>query len=170
MRWRRLACLTALLCTYGAAGAREAGMDIGFLTCSVAEREASQGGGGPMPVRQTREMLCAFRPMSSGAEETYAGTFHVVGDNDDLSSRRALIWVVKGTSATRMSSGLLQQSYAADPAAVTAHAAPLVGENNGALVLHAMDEVMTSTAPDAKGVALNGFIVLVVLRLRTSPA
>lgn len=169
MRWRRLACLTALLCTYGAAAARESGTDIGILTCSVADSEDAQRAGETGPLSQTREMICAFRPMTSGAEETYTGTFQAVGEDQALSSRRVLIWTVKGTFATKTASGLLQQAYAADPAAVTAHAAPLIGESDSTLVLHSMDEVAASTAQDGKAV-LKGFVVLVVLKLRSSPA
>lgn len=111
----------------------------------------------------------AFRPSHSGAEETYTGTVQSVGRDQELSDRRVMIWVVKGTSATGKSPGLLQQIYAADPTATLEHAALLIGESNSEIVLQAMADSQAPTAADKRQPTASTMIVLVALKLKSTP-
>ena len=61
---------------------------LGFLTCSLAAASDAQDANTPGPLRQTREMLCAFKPGEEGPEETYFGTFQSINqDQRDLVQR-----------------------------------------------------------------------------------
>src|SRR5262249_33910288 len=53
--------------------------NLGFLICSLSEVAENQEETVAGPLRQTRDMLCAFKPGDGGPEETYTGTFQSVG-------------------------------------------------------------------------------------------
>jgi hypothetical protein len=87
---RRYHLALAMLFAAGAAetyGEQSAPTHLGFLTCtlSVASNAPNES---PGPLRQTREMLCAFKPGDDGPEETYSGTFQSISqDQRDAESR-----------------------------------------------------------------------------------
>jgi hypothetical protein len=169
MRSYRLAASAALVLAHGGlALAQPARTEIGLLTCALAQPGEVQDGTDPTPLRQTRQMLCAFRPTNSGAEEIYTGMLQSVSLEKELSERRVIIWVVKGIAATVGSPGLLQQAYAADLAANPGHAPPLIGETDVSIVLHTMADAQL--AGSEKQPATIAMIVLVTLTLKSTPA
>jgi len=49
--------------------------NLGFLTCSLSEVAENQEETVTGPLRETRDMLCTFKPDDDGPEETFTGTF-----------------------------------------------------------------------------------------------
>jgi Protein of unknown function (DUF992) len=142
---------------------------LGFLTCSLAAASDAQDANTPGPLRQTREMLCAFKPGEEGPEETYFGTFQSINqDQRDLESA-VMIWSVKGAGSMLGTPGLLQQLYSIDAGAAPGRATRLVGESNNSLFLEGMTEDRDGQSnADQKSVA-NIISILVALRLRSTP-
>jgi hypothetical protein len=170
MRSYRLAVSAALVLAHsGVAPAQPARTEIGLLTCGIAQSEEVEGGSDPTPLRQTRQMLCTFRPANSGAEETYDGMLQSVGLEKELSEKRVMIWVVKGFAGIAGPPGLLQQVYAADLAVNPGHAPPLIGETNVSIALQTMTDAQ-ALAGSAKQLATTAMIVLVTLTLKSTPA
>jgi hypothetical protein len=168
----RLAALIALVFPHGivSGSAQQARTEVGLLTCDLTQGEDAESGADAAPLRETRDLFCAFRPTNGGPEETYTGTLRSVGLEKELSEKRAMIWVVKGTRATMGLPGVLQQFYAADLAANPGHSPPLIGETNVSIVLHTLaDEQAPAGAHNRRQIA-NGIIVLVALRLKSTPA
>jgi len=148
--------------------AAEAPMNIGVLTCAVAETARPGAPTEGVIEPQARDILCWFRPFSEGPEETYAGTAMALGRVRDLFARRVIAWVVRGTPTTRASSGLLQQVYAADPKAGPGYQPALIGETRSELVL----EPFADKEPQVQGKEvqpLYGIITSVALTLKSSP-
>jgi hypothetical protein len=141
--------------------AQAAPKEIGVLTCSLAENgEDSRGDAA------SRKMLCVFRPANSGPEETYTGDFQAIGQRHSV-----MIWVVTATAAMdTIPSGVLQQVYVADPAAAPGHPPPLIGETSGSIVLQPMTDTLARMAPDNKQPVYSSMIIVVLLRLLSSPA
>src|SRR5262245_43884604 len=151
--------------------AAEAPMDIGILTCALAETaravpEAPIDEGAA--TEQARDMHCWFRPFHQGPEETYVGTVRGVGKVRELFKKRVIIWTVTGTPSTRASPGLLQQAYAADPKAAPGFAPPLIGEARAELILQPLSGEELP-APNEKVQPLDAIIISVELMLRSSP-
>jgi hypothetical protein len=144
----RLAGLIALVFAHGmvSASAQQARTEIGLLTCDLTKSEDAESGADAAPLRETRELLCVFRPTNGGPEETYTGTLRSVGLAKELSEKRAMIWVVKGTRQTMGSPGLLQQVYAADLAVNPGHSAPLIGETNLSIMLQTLADEQAPAA------------------------
>jgi hypothetical protein len=167
---RRAAALTALIHALGmvSAPAQQRRMEIGLLTCGLTRGEEAQTGA-VAPQRQTWELDCSFRPTNGGPEETYTGTLESIGLEKELSERRAMIWIVKGTRGTTGTTGELQQVYAADLAANPGHSPPLVGEANGSLVLETLADAQAAGPGDEKRIT-TAMIVLVNLILKSVPA
>ena len=129
--------LIALTLAPPARSAEESQLEIGVLTCGLAESEDDSAG----DVRsgsEIRSMVCVFRPVNSGPEEVYRGGVQIIGQDHDLLAGRAIIWIVKSTATTTRSPGMLQQTYAADASAAPGHAPPLIGETNSSIILRAM--------------------------------
>ena len=167
------AALTVLIFAHGVvpASAQQARTEMGLLTCGITRSEQTQSETEVVvSLRQTWALQCAFRPADSGPEETYTGTLQSVGQQKEMSERRALIWIVKGTRGTKDSPGLLQQVYAADVAANPAHSPPLTGEANTSLVLETLADTHTATPSDRKQRITNVMIVLVTLILKSASA
>jgi Protein of unknown function (DUF992) len=159
----RLAGLMALIFAQGlvSASAQQVRTQIGLLTCRLTSNEAAQGQAENVPLRQTRELLCAFRPASGGPEETYTGTLQSVGLEQELSENRTLIWIVSGTRETVESPGLLQQVYAADLTANPGHSPRMLQSlaDSGAPALN-----------DSELKATIAMVVVVSLILKSAPA
>ena len=103
MRWA----LLALACAISCPGLAAAQANLGTLTCTLAE----SGEDAATPPSQQRDMLCAFKPNGSGAEETYSGQIKKVGAQKELDGKFVLIWVVTGPSEREFTPGMLEQSY-----------------------------------------------------------
>jgi hypothetical protein len=148
--------------------------EIALLTCGFAKgddvKSEAEGGAQSTLERQTRELLCVFRPIDSEAEETYAGSVESVGSEKALAEQRVLIWVVKGSREEMRSPGLLQQVYAADPAANPGHPPALIGEANRSLVLQPFADSQSPALIEGKPQTTAAVVVVVSLILRSAPA
>jgi hypothetical protein len=164
-----LASLAALTLAHPVAVAQELRRDIGVLTCDLAKSGGVRSGSEATPQRQTRHMLCAFRPSISGPEETYTGTMQSLMEDQQLSNGHMMMWIVKGAFATTEAAGLLQQIYVADPAAPPGHAPALIGESNSSIVLQPMADSQAPRAADKQQPAAGALVVLVALKLRSTP-
>lgn len=170
-----LASLVALSFAHDAVSASpQQATEIGLLTCGFAKgddvKSEAEGGAQGTLERQMRELLCVFRPTDSEAEETYTGSVESVGSEKALSEQRAMIWVVKGSRDAMRSPGLLQQLYAADPAADPAHPPVLIGEANRSLVLQPFTDSQSPALIDGKPQTTAAKVVVVSLILRSAPA
>jgi hypothetical protein len=150
--------------------AAETPVDIGILTCALAEIVVPAGA--PIDdgatTEQVRSMLCWFRPFHEGPEETYLGAVRGAGQVRDLFKRRVIIWTVTGTTTTRASPGLLQQTYAVAPEAASGDAPPLIGKTRTELVL----QPFTDNEPpvlNKKVQPLDAIVTDVELVLKSSP-
>jgi hypothetical protein len=166
---RRYHLALAMLFAAGAAetyGEQSAPTHLGFLTCtlSVASNAPNESSG---PLRQTREMLCAFKPGDDGPEETYSGTFQSISQDQRDAESPVMIWNVKGTSSMLGTPGFLQQLYSIDAGAAPGRATPLVGESNSSVMLEAITEHRDQhSSADKQPMAIS---ILVALRLRSTP-
>jgi hypothetical protein len=161
------------LAMFFAAGALETHGDqtvvthLGFLTCSLAVASNAPDANAPGPLRQTREMLCAFKPGDDGPEETYSGTFQSIGQDQRRAEDAVMMWNVKGTSSMLGTPGFLQQLYSIDTGAAPGRATPLVGETNSSVMLEAMTEAGDQhNGADKQPIAIS---ILVALRLKSTP-
>ena len=136
--------------------------NLGFLTCSLPEVVENQEETVAGPRRQTRDMLCAFKP-----EETYSGTFQSVGRDQRGSVSWVMIWHVKGIRSMLGTPGFLQQIYFVDPAAAPGRATPLIGETNSSIVLETLAEDQEQTGANERRPIIS---VLVALRLKSTPS
>jgi len=164
-RWLSLVAVLAL--AYSSAFAQELRVDIGLLICGPGEGAEIEGGNDALS-GESSKMLCVFRP-SHGPEEVYAGTYQTIGQDQVQLHNQAMIWVVKASLATRRSTGLLQQLYAADRSAPSPHPPPLIGETNSAIVLQTLADAQLNNGADKQSQA-GATIVLVALKLLSSLA
>jgi hypothetical protein len=168
--WRTyLAAVVMATCWPYLAMAEQADIEIGVLTCALAESPEAAPSNAPAAGGQKREGLCTFKP-KKGAEETYAGTFEGVSISADRT--RTVIWVVKTVSGVAtLGPGVLEQSYATDPAKATDQMASLIGETNSAIALHSMSDKSEGSASAPTKPAPTGFVILgVALKLKSSSA
>jgi hypothetical protein len=148
-------------------GEQSALTHLGFLTCSLAVASNAADVDAPGPLRQTREMLCAFKPGGDGPEETYSGTFQGINQAQRDSESPVMIWSVKGTSSMLGTPGFLQQLYTIDVGAAPGRITPLVGETNSSVMLEAMTEDRDQHSSAHKQPMATS--ILVALRLRSTP-
>src|SRR5262245_32066970 len=168
MRWQWIL-LTLLFC-FGAGtdpGARLP-MEMGVLSCTLAQSIDPQMSAQSGAASEAREILCTFTPARNGAEETYAGSLKSISAGRTLPENVALLWIVRGPVGTRATPGLLEQSYAADPAATPGHMAPLIGERNHEITLHTMSEQKEGTASRQDRPSLPFAITAIELKLKAS--
>lgn len=170
MRTCHLALAVFLAAAASEADGQQTGlMYLGFLTCSLAVASDAQDGNTPGPLRQTRDMLCAFKPGDEGPEETYFGTFQSISQDQRDVESAVMIWKVKGAKSMLGTPGLLQQLYSIDATAAPGRATPLVGETNSSVMLEAMKEGRNGQSnADQKPIA-SIISILVALRLRSTP-
>ena len=173
-RWRfvhtvaSVFCLVTVWLSHVGALAHEARVDIGLLTCHIVQISET-GRTGEAPAPEGRELLCTFTPTASRPEETYSGSVQSIGSDNELSAGRAMIWIVLAPSEVDMTPGLLQQVYAADSAAALRQAPPLLGQTNGSIVLQDLTDAKQLGAAAGRQDDLASTIVVLVLRLRTTP-
>ena len=167
--WRTyLAAVVMATCWSYLAIAEQADIEIGVLTCELAEPPEPAPSNSPTAGQQ-REGFCTFKP-KKGSEETYAGTFEGVSLSTDRT--RAVIWVVNTVAGVAtLGPGVLEQSYATDPAKATDQMAPLIGETNSAIALHSMSDRNEGSASAPTKPGPTGFVILgVTLKLKSSSA
>ena len=169
MWWTYLAALVLTACWSFLAIAEQADVELGVLTCALAEPPEAAPSNAPTSGGQKREGLCTFKP-KKGAEETYAGTFEGVSISADRT--RTVIWVVKTISGVAtLGPGVLEQSYATDPAKATDQMTSLIGETNSAIALHSMSDKSEGSASVPTKPGPTGFVILgVTLKLKSSSA
>ena len=139
---------------------------LGVLTCSLGVASAPDANA-PGPLRQTQEMLCAFKPGGDGPEETYSGTFQSISEDQRDAESPVMIWNVKGISSMLGTPGFLQQLYSIDGAVAPGRVTPLVGESNSSVMLEAMTEDGDRySGVDKQPMAIS---ILVALRLKSTP-
>ncbi len=170
MRTCRLALAMVLAVAASEADGQQTGLThLGFLTCSLAVASAAQDANTPGPLRQTREMLCAFRPGDEGPEETYFGTFQSISQDQRDVESAVMIWKVKGAKSMLGTPGLLQQLYSIDAGAAPGRATPLIGETNSSVMLEAMTEDRDEHSNADQKPMASIISILVALRLRSTP-
>jgi len=170
--------LMARALVFSAAAAEQSQLEIGVLTCSLAEGEDANNAGDVTSASEIRKLVCVFRPANSGPEEVYRGGVQIIGQDHDLLAGRAIIWIVKGTPTTMRSPGMLQQTYAVDASAAPGHAPPLIGETNSSIILQAMADTPPLADTNKKRrprsaqprPSVPSTITLVALTLTSTPA
>jgi len=157
MRWA----FVALACAISSPALAAAQANIGTLTCTLAE----SGEEATSPPSQQRDMICAFKPSGTGAEETYSGQIKKVGTTKELNGKLVFIWVVTGPSEREHSPGMLAQSYVGELAsAEDGKPQPpklLVGDKDPAYGLRSMTDDNTESAA--------GNVTVVELKVRSVP-
>lgn len=120
--------------------------NLGTLTCTLAESAHKQ----ISPTGEERAIRCAFKPLQSGAEQTYTGSIRRVGQGEAPTGKLVMIWVVQGPPNIKLDPGLLEQTYVGAPerSSNRAATATLVGERNKDIVMRAetANEASVSTA------------------------
>jgi Protein of unknown function (DUF992) len=145
MRWRFA--VAGLLCI--GAGPDPGAMlpfELGVLSCTLGHAIDPQMSDQTAAASEAREMLCLFTPARNGPDEAYAGALRSINAGKMLPDKVALLWKVRAPVGTRVSPGLLEQSYAGDPATPPGQTTPLVGERNKHITLHTMSEKEEGTA------------------------
>jgi len=122
MRYMVLTCVS-LFALMSATYVEKAPVSLGLLTCTLVK-----------PGQDTaHKMSCGFKPVGSGAEETYSGMIRE--SSEDLPHGKiVLIWTVLGPAEGKMRAGLLAQPYM-KAASAPGQTSVLVGEANSAIAL-----------------------------------
>jgi hypothetical protein len=158
------AAAAALLLAAGAGASEQAIWELGTLTCNLAP-EAKQN---PSEPGQGRAALCQFRPRDRGAEETYVGTFQIIGQDKASPGGRTIMLIVKAPVTKKIGVALLAQGYSADASTGVGKQAPLVGSRDSSVVLQLASN--RSDPPTmALGQPLPETIMLADLKLAVSP-
>jgi hypothetical protein len=110
-------------------------VDVGTLSCTIGRPIDVPGAPDTPVVSEAREMICTFKPIRNGPEEAYSAVVKSVPTMGRLPERLTILWSVKAPFGTEPRPGLLQQSFAADPAAATGREGLLAGEKNAELSL-----------------------------------
>jgi uncharacterized protein DUF992 len=134
---------------------------LGTLTCTLAESGEKRS----MPQSEERAMRCAFKPTESGAEHVYTGKIRQVGTGQELQGKLVLIWAVMGPADTKLTPGLIAQTYVggtADTPAKGAAAKGLVGERDKEIVMQPETPQGSADGPPT--------IMVIELKLESLPA
>jgi hypothetical protein len=157
MRWA----FFVLACVLSSPALAAAQANLGTLTCTLAE----SGEEAQTPPSQQRNMLCAFKPNGTGAEETYSGQIKKVGPQKELDGKFVLIWVVTGPSEREFTPGMLAQSYVGElSSSEDGKPQPpkmLVGNKDSAYGLRSMTDDNTESAA--------GNVTVVELKVKSVP-
>jgi len=152
MRPQLLTCIALTLLLTGRAIGQRADIEIGVLTCTLDP----PGTTGPTVESQLRDAVCVFKP-KSGTEESYGGQLQGVSLSPDKTT--TVIWIVKADTVMPSVPGLLQQSYALDPATPADHLGPLVGETNSRIILQSMTDKREGSASAAQKPPPTGYVI-----------
>jgi uncharacterized protein DUF992 len=156
---RVLSCLgvIALWLWSGLALAQRSEIELGVLTCSLAEPAGTPTTVAPNSESQLRDALCTFKP-TKGTEEVYAGTIQGVALSPD--QRLTVIWRVKASATTSLVPGILQQRYAVDNATPADQLAPMIGESNSDIVLQSLTDKQIGSASTAQKPLPSGYVII----------
>ncbi|KAB2911998.1 MAG: DUF992 domain-containing protein [Hyphomicrobiaceae bacterium] len=165
----------AILLAFGAALPGGGGLaNIGVLTCSTSEGgtthsedDFSQGARG---ARSVLSMLCTFRPVGSGPEESYVGTVQVVGTNAGRFERATIILQVNSMVPIPFHPGLLEQGYSVERALKLSRWTPLTGETKKAIMLQPIAEREGPMRHSEGSEPPTAVILSVTLKLRSTSA
>ena len=75
-----------------------------------------------------QELHCVIRNSQTGATETYRGNFKLVGSMTGIPHKSTLLWEVRVTPGTKMTAGVLEQSYEARPSKINKARVKVIGE------------------------------------------
>jgi hypothetical protein len=118
-----------------------------------------------MPQSEERAMRCAFKPTESGAEHVYTGKIRQVGTGQELQGKLVLIWAVMGPADTKLTPGLIAQTYVSGTAETPAKGAAsrgLVGERDKEIVMQPETPQGSADGPPT--------IMVIELKLESLPA
>ena len=171
MRWWLIA-LIPLCAGFGAPLGSTLPTELGVLTCTLG-RAAPPASAATEPDQvapdgQGRDMLCTFKPAKNGPEETYAGMLHSISAVGPVPDNVALMWVVRAPVGSVPVPGLLEQRFSADQTTPAGQTAPLVGEENGAITLHATSDPAEGSATKERRPPQRFAVIAIELRLRSS--
>ena len=141
---------------------------LGILSCSVGRQLDIPSMPDAAAASEAREMTCSFKPAKNGPEEGYSAVVRSVSAMGKLSERMTMLWAVRAPLGTEVRPGLLQQSYAADPAASAAQESPLTGEKNADISLQPMTDKEPGSASKEKPPMPRYVITAVELILRVA--
>jgi hypothetical protein len=114
------------------AGSQAAGggqnIQLGDLICDVgpSSKEPTISELAVPSIKQ--ELHCMIRNSQTGATETYRGNFKVVGSMTSIPHKSTLLWEVRVTPGTKMTAGVLEQSYEARPSKINKARVKVIGE------------------------------------------
>jgi hypothetical protein len=137
--------------------AQKSEIELGVLTCSLAEPVGAPTTMAPSSESQLREALCTFKP-TKGTEEVYTGTVQGVALSPD--QKLTVIWRVKANATTSLVPGMLQQRYAVDNATPADQLAPLIGEINSDIVLQSLTDKQIGSASAAEKPLPSGYVII----------
>jgi hypothetical protein len=157
------------VCSITPVSAQEQRTEIGLLTCGLA-KSTDPHSSPDTTLRQTREVLCAFRPAGNGPEETYTGTLQGAGPDVGFPDGKVMMWIVAGTSGMVGPPGMLQQVYAAELAANPGQSPRLIGETNMSIVLRTLADEHAPAVADKVPQGAAAIVVLITLTLASTPA
>lgn len=136
--------------------------ELGILTCAMQISVGAESTGPAATGGETLNVLCTFKPRK-GAEESYSGTMHTVSRTPDRPADAAMLWVVKGEAQTALTPGLLQQSFAADPATPPEQMPP-------AMVGQLRSDVLLQPMADKQVGAVGAGLIVITVELTLSAA
>ncbi len=156
--WRALLTTLAVAaaCWASSAFAENADMEIGVLTCTLAEAGDALASDAPSQER-TRDALCVFRA-KMGAEESYFG--RVQGVTISADHIGTLMWLVRSASGAATDPGALQKIFAPDSNKPADQKPPLIGAGNLYITLHSMSDRTEGNASATEKQAPTGFVIL----------
>lgn len=165
-----LPCVLAAIPCLGEIAIADARVDVGFLTCGVTQiRGEKTPEADRSPEQGDSELVCAFIPGGEKPEESYIGTFEIIGSARSLLPGHAMIWAVKAPAELAMTAGALEQVYAADNVLALPNAPPLAGQTNGAIVLQDITDARQVAAGAAGKIeGDNPLVILLSLKLRSA--
>lgn len=153
---------------FGASSESQRPVDIGVLSCAIGQSVDPQVSDQAAAANQAREVRCSFKPGKSGPEETYAGVLKGVSTSGTPATTATMLWAVRAPIGTDLSAGMLEQAYSADAATPPTQAAPLFGDQNAKISLHAMADKAEGSAAQPKAPTPSFVVTGVELKLKTS--
>jgi hypothetical protein len=111
-----------------AAGGGGQNIQLGDLICDVGQSSKEPTISELAVPSIKHELHCVIRNSQTGATETYRGNFKVVGSMTSIPHKSTLLWEVRVTPGTKMTAGVLEQSYEARPSKINKARVKVIGE------------------------------------------
>jgi hypothetical protein len=166
---RRWLVVALIVCAgFGAAPGSMRPVDIGVLSCAIGQAVDPQASDQAAAANEAREVRCSFKPGKNGPEETYAGVLKGVSASGTPANMATMLWAVRAPIGTEPGPGILQQAFSADVATPPGQAAPLFGDQNAQISLHAMADKAEGSAAQAKPPTPSFVVTAVELKVKTS--